>query len=329
MKVLIWGPKARYVGDMPSFVAELPLERIFCPRKLALETMFPQHSDADFLFVDAITPVTRDVMAQMPNLKLVHSEGVGFNSIDLTAAKERGIFVCNNKGCNAAPVAEHAIMLMLMALRHGITGHNAVRAGQQIHYKERVMAASAPELGEQAIGLIGFGDIAQATAARLVPFGCKVYYYAPHRRPVELEAQLQATYLPLEELVATCDIISLHCAVTPETTNMIDAQLISTMKPNAILVNTSRGELVDNLALREALIGGKIAGAAFDTLAPEPTPADHPLVDLPEEAQTRVVYSPHLGGISGGSFRRGHENMWNSLRLIMEGQRPNNIVNGL
>ena len=253
---------------------------------------------------------------------------IGYDNVDLKAAERLGIRV-SHAGYSPYAVSNYTVMLMLMALRHGITGHNAVRAGQQMAMKEAVMASDSPELGLCTVGLVGFGDIAQATARRLQPFGCPLYYYAPHRRPEEVERDFGVTYLPLEELAARCDILSLHCAVTDQTREMVNADLLSKMKPTAILVNTARGDLVDNQAVRQALIEGRLGGIAVDTLAPEPTPADHPLVALPPEVQDRAIYSPHLGGITGGSFRRAHANMWNSLRLVLEGKCPNFIVNGL
>ena len=329
MKILVFGPKARYDAYLPDFAPQLGAEVVFCPLDGNPRQTAAEHSDAQILFTDPITDVDRSILSLLPQLKLIQSEGVAFNRIDLEAARERGIYVCNNKGCNAASVAEHTVMLMLMALRHGITGHNAVRAGRQIQMKEAVMASGAPELGQCSVGLVGFGDIAQATARRLAPFGCRLFYYSLHRRSPQVEEDFGVTYLPLEELAAQCDIISLHCAVNDQTRNMVNADLIAKMKPTAILVNTARGDLVDNLALRQALIEGRIGGIALDTLAPEPTPADHPLVDLPPEVADRAVYSPHLGGNTGGSFRRAHANMWNNAKLVSEGKRPNFIVNGL
>lgn len=329
MKVLILGPQARYRAYAPDFLPQLDVEQIFCPIDRSPLQTAAAHPDIQAIFVDAITPVDAGLMDLLPQLKLIHSEGVAFNRIDLDAARARGIFVCNNKGCNAASVAEHTVMLMLMALRHGVSGHAAVRAGRQIRMKEQVMVSDAPELGEQAVGLVGFGDIAQATARLLRPFGCSLYYYTLHRRPPEVEQALGVSYLPLDELAGRCDILSLHCAVNDRTRHMVDAALLARIKPGAILVNTARGELVDNGAVRQALLDGHLGGIAVDTLDPEPTPADHPLVDLPPEVADRVVYSPHLGGITGGSFRRAHRNMWTSLRLVMEGRRPNFIVNGL
>ena len=329
MKVLIWGGEARYRADLPHAVQSLPLELVFCPREQPLESMFPQHADTVFLFVDAIAPVDDALIDRMPGLRLIHSEGVAYNAIDLDAARRRSIFVCNNKGCNSAPTAEMAVMLMLMSLRFGIPGDRAVREGRQIRFKEGVMASGGPELGERTVGLVGFGDIAQAVARRLRPFGCSLFYYAPHRRPPEVEAGFGISYLPLEALFARCDLISLHCAVTHETRGMVDAALLERVRPGTILINTARGDLLDNLAVRQALIEGRLGGAGFDVLSPEPTPADHPLVEHPPEVRDRVVYAPHLGGITSASFRRSHAWMWDSVRAMLEGGRPNNVVNGL
>ncbi|MEM5781195.1 MAG: NAD(P)-dependent oxidoreductase, partial [Lawsonibacter sp.] len=309
MKILVFGPKARYSSYLPEFTARMDVRTVFCSLDDSPVQAAADHSDAEILFTDPIVDTGKEIMDLLPNLKLIQSEGVAFHRIDLEEARRRGIFVCNNKGCNAASVAEHTVMLMLMALRHGITGHNAVREGRQIQMKEAVMASDSPELGGCSVGLVGFGDIAQATARRLAPFGCPLYYYSLHRRSPEVEADFGVTYLPLEELAALCDILSLHCAVNDQTRNLINSDLISRMKPSSILVNTARGDLVDNLAVRQALLEGRIAGIAVDTLAPEPTPGDHPLVDLPPEARDRAIYSPHLGGNTGGSFRRAHTNM--------------------
>ena len=329
MKILVFGPKARYDAYLPGFAPSLGAELVFCPLGSSPRQAAADNPDAEILFDDPVIDVDREIIGLLPNLKLIQSEGVAFNRIDLEAARERGIYVCNNKGCNADSVAEHTVMLMLMALRHGVTGHNAVREGRQMQMKEAVMASSSPELGEQAVGLVGFGDIAQATARRLKPFGCRMYYYTLHRRPPQVEADFGVTYLPLEELFAACDILSLHCAVNDQTRNMVDEALLSHVKPGAILVNTARGDLLDNQAVRKALLEGRLGGIAMDTLAPEPTPADHPLVDLPPEIADRAVYSPHLGGNTGGSFRRAHRNMWENVRRMLQGERPVHIVNGL
>lgn len=327
MKVLIAGGKERYQKLFPDFAKDLPVELVFCARDASPEEMAAACPDAGALLVDAITPVSAQAMDLLPQVKLIHSEGVAYSAIDTAAAKERGIYVCNNAGCNAAPVAELAIMLMLMLTRLALSAHRAVREGRQIQFKENIMQEGGLELGELSVGLVGFGDIGQAAARRLKPLGCPLYYYAPHRRPEALEEELGAGYLPLEELAARCDVVMLACSVNESTKGMVNRDFLARMKSGAFLINTSRGELIDNLALREALLEGKIAGAGLDTIAPEPTPADHPLVDLPEHIRDRVICTAHLGGITEGSFRRAHTNIWNNVRLILEGKRPVHVVN--
>ena len=329
MKILILGAQERYEKYRPQLPFIRQQELVFWDKDTPQAQLLAHDADADILFVDAITPVTASLMAGMPKLKLVHSEGVAYDKIDLAAARERGVYVCNNKGCNAGAVAEQAIMLMLMLLRRAVSGDRAVREGRQMEVKERCMKGGIRELSDCRVGLVGFGDIAKATAERLAAFGCEVYYYTKHRRDREEEERCGVTYTTLEELAASCDIISLHCAVTEETRNMVDEDFLARMKPTAYLVNTARGELVDNQALRKALMEGKLAGAGLDTLAPEPVTADNPLVTMPSPACDRVVLAPHLGGITEASFRRSHLHMWRNAERIADGHRPDNIVNGM
>ena len=191
------------------------------------------------------------------------------------------------------------------------------------------MVEGITELSACKVGLVGFGDIGRAAAERLAPFGCELYYYTRHRRTPEEERRYGVTYLPLEELTETCDIVSLHCAVTDETRNMVDEDFLARMKPTAYLINTARGDLVDNDALARALTEGRIAGAGLDTLAPEPVPAGHPLTVLPPEVQDRVALAPHLGGITEAAFRRAHAHMWRNAERLAAGERPDCVVNGL
>ena len=158
------------------------------------------------------------------------------------------------------------------------------------------MVEGLTELSACKVGLVGFGDIARAAAERLVPFGCELYYYTKRRRLPEEEKKYHVTYLPLEELAEKSDIVSLHCAVTEETRNLVDAALLRRMKPTAYLINTARGDLVDNEALRQALLEGRIAGAGLDTLSPEPVPG--PLSAGPPAA-------PPDGAAAGGPAESG------------------------
>ena len=327
MKILVIGNRDRYEKFASAELAGREGAIVFCKRGTGDGELLEAAKDAEIILADAIAPVSGDLIEKMPNLKMIHSEGVAFDKIDTETAGKRGIFVCNNKGCNAAAVAEQAILLMLAFLRRAIAGDREVRAGHQIQMKERAMVEGITELGGCVVGLIGFGDIARATAVRLKAFGCRMYYYTPRQKPKETEDEFGVRYAALDELAGLSDIVSVHAAVTPETAGMINADFLNRMKPAAFVVNTARGEIIDNLALRDALIAGRIAGAAFDTLYPEPTPKDHPLVDLPDACKDRVIYAPHLGGITTGSFIRAHKNIWENVGRVERGEKPVNIVN--
>ena len=329
MHIVVLGQEARYQAYRPAMPFLDQQTPAFLDKDSTEAEIAAASPEAEVLFVDAITPVTASLMDRLPKLRLIHSEGVAYDRIDLDAARQRNIYVCNNKGCNAGAVAEQAILLMLMLLRHALPGDRAVREGRQMEMKERYMVEGITELSACKVGLVGFGDIGRATAERLAPFGCELYYYTRHRRAPEEERKYGVTYLPLEELAAACDIVSLHCAVNDETRNMVDDAFLGRMQPTAYLINTARGDLVDNNALVRALTEGRIAGAGLDTLAPEPVPADHPLVTLPPEIQDRVALAPHLGGITEASFRRAHAHMWRNAERLAAGERPDCVVNGL
>ena len=239
MKILIEGDPARYDRYSPHLEIQKTAEVVFVPRGADQETMLKNGWDAEVLFVDAISRVEGDLIRKMKNLKMIHSEGVAFDGIDTVAAREQGVYVCNNKGANADAVAEQAIFLMLALLRAGISGDAAVRRGRQIEMKERRMVEGITELGDCTVGLIGLGDIGLAAARRLAAFGCRLCYYSPHRKSPELEEKYGLEYLPLYRLASVSDIVSLHAAVTPETRGMIDEAFLSRMKRNAYLINTA------------------------------------------------------------------------------------------
>ena len=268
-------------------------------------------------------------MDAFPNLKLVQSEGVAYNAIDVAAAVERGVYVCNNAGVNDGAVAEQAILLMLACLRHLVEGNRAVLSGRQIQMKEQLMVRGIRELGDCTVGLVGFGAIAKQTALRLGAFGSRVHYWNRTRKTADVESEFGVSYLELDELAGACDIVSLHVPVTPQTANLVDAGFLARMKPDAVLVNTARGEVVDQVALAAALEAGAIGAAGLDTLSPEPVSLDHPLVNLSEQASRKLVLSPHIGGVTEGMFHRAWTAIWKNVERIAGGQAPANIVNGL
>ena len=329
MKVLILAPKARYDTYSPKLAEETGAELVFQDREGREEDWLTAGGDADVLFVTPVTPIRERLLARMPNLKMIHCEGVGFDRIDLEAARKRGIYVCNNAGCNAAAVGELAVTLMSMLLHRTLWGDRMVKAGRQGQAVKRLEVDIPPDLSVSTVGLIGFGAIGQATAERLRAYGAKVYYTARHRRTPEVEQRYGVDYLPLEELLPQCDVVSLHLPATAESRQLVDAAFLGRMKPGAFLVNTARGALIDDAALCDALRGGQLSGAALDCYEPEPAGEDHPLVRLGRELPDRLILCPHQGGISQSAFHSAHRMLREDLEKLQRGQRPAHIVNGL
>jgi phosphoglycerate dehydrogenase-like enzyme len=256
-----------------------------------------------------LQPCTAALIAAAPRLRLIQKIGVGVNTIDLDAARARGIAVCNLPGSNARAVAEMALLLMLAALRRLPQFDAGLRAG-------RWGAAPAVqdrlgELGGKTVGLVGFGAVPAVLAPVLAALGCRVLYTArtPRDAPYEFRA--------LDALLAESDIVSLHVPQTAETAGMIDAAAIARMKPGAILVNTARGGLVDEAALLAALRAGQLGAAGLDVFATEPTPADNPLLAL-----DNVVVAPHVAWVTSGTFARSFDTAAANVRRLAAGEAP-------
>jgi len=279
---------------------------------------------ADVLVVDAIMKIGTDIIRNMPGLKLIHSQGVAFNGIDLSAAKDAGIYVCNCAGVNAQPVAEHAVLLILALLKSFRYNEDMVYSNKQFEAKTACFKDGLPELFGRRVGIVGLGAIGGALANMLQAFGCDVCYYTRsgdrHKDGM--------TFMPLRELYTSCDIVSLNVPVTPETTNMINSETLALFKRGAILVNTARGELMDHSAVVGALISGQLGGLCADTLAPEPFMPDNPILcDLPEHLRSHIVLSPHIAGITAGCFIRAFALIRKNIEAISNGDKPGYIVN--
>ena len=326
MKMLVIGDEARTRTYLPERPIVRETELVVVPRGTSDDQILAQAADADFIMADAISPVSAQLIAGMPKLKLIHSEGVAFNAIDIEAARAHGVVVCNNAGANAAAVAEQTVLLMLACLRDAIQADAAVRSGEQIQTKERMMVEGIRELGDCSVGFIGYGAIAQACVQRLAGWGCRMFYNKRHPLPEEREAELGIAFASVEEIAERCDIVSLHVPVSDATRGMVDEAFLARMKPGAILINTARGEIVDNAALAAALEGGSIGMAGLDTIAPEPVLPDNPLLNLSPAAARRLVLSPHIGGVTQGLFRRAHRTVWENAARVAAGLPPINIV---
>jgi lactate dehydrogenase-like 2-hydroxyacid dehydrogenase len=268
--------------------------------------------------------VSENVINHMPNLIMIHSEGVGFQGVDVETARKNNIYVCNCKGMNAIAVAEHTIMLMLSTLRFLVVGDRSVRSGEQIVAKERHMVSGdLKELSECTIGLVGYGDIARETARLATAFGAKIVYYKPSGEDINEKA---AKYMPLDELLAESDIVSLHLPVNADTIHTVDNRFLAKMKKGSILINTARGELVDSNALVNAIRSGILSGAGLDCIEGEPVQLDNPLLQVEKEVIDKIIFTPHIAGVTKNSFMRGYKTLWSNIHKIERGEEPDNIV---
>ena len=281
-------------------------------------------TDAEAILADPMCPVSARVISSMKHLKLVQSQGVGFNLFDLEAAKRAGVYVANCAGANASAVAEQAILLMLALLRNFKDNDAMVFAAKQIEAKTHCFENGLVELGDCHVGIVGMGAIGRETAKRLKAFGSRVSYCGRH--PAD---NCEFPLLSIDALYASCDIVSLHVPVSSETTGMIGDAALSQMKRGALLINTARGEIVDQEAVCSALLDGRLGGIGLDTYTPEPVRPDNPLLALPVEIRGKVALSPHIGGITAGSFYRYFGIVWANMRRVAAGEKPVNIVNGL
>lgn len=258
----------------------------------------PKHiGDVDALIVRSATKVRKEMIDSAPNLKVIGRAGVGLDNIDVEYAKSKGIKVVNTPGATSISVAELAIGLMLAVYRKIAYGDRETRAGNWPKKKCKGM-----ELYGKTVGIIGFGRIGREVARRIRAFGCKAIYYDIHRPPREVEEELGVEYRELEDLLRESDIITIHVPLTPQTKHLINEERIAKMKDGAVIINTSRGGVVDEDALYNALKSGKLYGAALDVYENEPL-KESKLFEL-----DNIVLTPHIGAqTKEGQKRAGVE----------------------
>ena len=263
-------------------------------------------------------PLKTDVIAKLPDLKYIGILGTGTNTVDLPAATDAGIVVTNVPGYSSVSVAQHTIALML-ALAANIPGHNqAVHEGRWTACQDFCFTVSPIiELKDKTLGIIGPGAIGGQVARIAHAMGMNIVAHSRSRKDVGVPV----TWLEIDDLFAQADVISLNCPLTEQTANVANAARIASMKPGAMLINTSRGGLVDAAALAAALRAGDIAGAALDALDPEPPTADHPLLGAPN-----CIITPHLAWASVESRLRLMQTATDNVRAFL-GNQSSNVVN--
>ncbi len=256
---------------------------VTAPGKMERSDLLDAIGDADAIIIRSGVTADAELLEKATKLKAIARAGVGVDNVDLDVAAQKGIFVMNTPGGNTISTAEHTFGLMIALSRYILQGHQSLVEGRWDRKKY-----VGVELKGKILGIIGLGRIGQAIATRAQAFDMTVIAYDPYLPP-EVAESINVELMPLDDVYAQADYISLHAMVTDETRNMINQESIAKMKDGVRIINAARGALIHSADLAEAIKSGKVAGAALDVYEVEPPPADHPLVGL-----ENVIDTPHL-----------------------------------
>lgn len=267
--------------------------------------------DADFVMTN-FAPVTAEMIEEAPRLRLIHKWGVGYEKIDTAAAKRRGIPVAIAAGMNAVPVAEHAIALMLAVYRRIPFLDRNLRQGVWL---KQEMRTECRQLKGKTVGLLGMGNIGREVVRKLSVFDVEVLYHDVRRLDEAAEQALSVRYVAFDGLLAESDILSVHVPLMEGTRGLVGREAIARMKDGAVIINTARGGVVDEEALHQALVSGKLYGAGIDTFAVEPPGADNPLFALEQ-----VVLTPHTGGVVVDNVANVTKCVFENMQRVLRGE---------
>ena len=273
--------------------------------------------DADFIMNFRAT-LTERILRSAKKARLVQVLSAGYDRLDLKLLRELKIPVANNGGANSWAVADHAVLAMLSLYRRMAQADQAVKAGK---WNAAIDGLNTFEMANKVVGVLGFGNIGQKVARRVQAFDAVVQYYDKFPLKPERERELNAKRVTLEELFRTSDIISCHAPLTKETHHVVGSRYLAMMKPSAIIINTSRGEVVDEAALFEALQQKRIAGAGLDVFEKEPVDPANPLLKL-----ENVVASPHSAGTTWDTWFRRADFAYKNMKRVWDGQAPQAVA---
>jgi phosphoglycerate dehydrogenase-like enzyme len=313
----------------------LLIDPIPSPRVERLRPLFPAGADLDMVptyseedlaqhgaEAEILLVINRKVDARLlslvPRVRLVQVVSVGYDNLDLGALQAAGVVAAYTPGANAVAVAEHTILLMLALLKRFVAAESAVRQGGWPMME--LFQAGLGELANATVGLVGFGHIGRAVAERLRPFGSRLLYMARHAVDQRIEQQFGVRYATLDDLLASSTIVSLHLPLTGASWGLIGEAELAKMQTGALLINTSRGEILDEAALRRALVNGKLGGAALDVLGARRA-AGNPFADLPQ-----VIVTPHVAGGSRAALDRVVQMAIANVLRFLRGEAPLDLV---
>lgn len=315
-KVLFLNGNAQRVADIFCEMAPEGFEAVCASSKLSDEEKINLIKDAAYVVLHPGV-ISGKVLREAKSLKLIQSLTAGYDKIDMETAKELNIPVATNGGANSWSVAEHSIALLLVLYKRLIECDKSVRRGT---WRQPINGFNTFDVVGKTVGIIGAGNIGRKVARRLKAFETDILYYDPFPAP-DIEKELGARKVSLAELVSTADIISMHAPLLKDTRGLVGEKEFSLMKPNAVIVNTCRAELVDKDAFLEALKSKQIAGAALDVFYTEPNTVDDPFLAL-----DNVIVSPHTAGHACEGWYRRISFAWENIKRVSAGQAPASVA---
>lgn len=281
---------------------------------------------AQALVIPAVGSKLGGALFKDGGVKLVQVTGAGVDRLDEAAMKSLGIAVANVPGGSNSAVAEYAVACAIVLLRRLPWSDAEIRDANYVSFRGRMVADNLPGLEGLTVGVVGLGTVGFAVAEAFHRFGCQIVYFDPTPRDAAA-AKIGARALPLEDLLKTADIVTLHVPLLPQTRSMIGARQLAAMKPGAVLIQASRGGIVNEVALAAHLNSGHLGGAAVDVYSVEPPDTDNPLFALEGEAARRVLFTPHVAGVTRQASATLFREAWaNVERVLVKGEAPLNRV---
>lgn len=286
-----------------------------------------QLKSAEALVIPAVGPNLPSELFDDSPIRLVQVTGAGVDRVDVGALSERGIAVANVPGGSNSAIAEYSVSCAAVLLRRYTLSSAEIRNGNYQTVRKQMISGPDGGLEGLCAGIVGLGVIGQAVARKFKDSGCRIAYFDPALKDPDIAAELGAEALSLPDLAARCDILTLHVPLLPATRDLIDADILSAMKAQAVLIQASRGGVVNEQALADALEAGRLAGAAVDVYSQEPPGPDNPLLRLSDAAADRTILTPHIAGVTRQSWVYLFQSAWdNVVRTLVDGEPPANVV---
>ena len=288
-------------------------------RAVVTEAEFKKESDVDAIILRILKMPKEVINRFSPRLKMIMRWGAGYDAVDIKAARERNIDVCNTPGANAYAVSELAVLLMLAVGRNLLAHEEKLREGV---WSRELFNKTSQSLRGKIVGIVGGGNIGRQVARKVQVFGAKTFYYDAFRLSEEMEQQLELQYVEYEQLLKESDVITFHVPLMDSTAHMLNTENISLLKQNAIVINTARSGIIDDAALLEAVKNGHVLGAGLDCTEETPFSKDNPLLQYPN-----FIVTPHVGGVTNDIAESIMPMIVENLRLIAKQESPKYVVN--